>query len=707
MTKEHYISAYLCLFSLIMLFGRYGVCLDRLIESLRDVGTSFAYYFLYLFDRQDRITPTVIRMPAFSVEDYLPFDFVEIERKLDILFENIIDVERFFGYCSFLVRGLNLVLVVLTLILPCVALLFYLRFCNYTKQHVERKEKKRLHQRLPRWIGIGWHQGTKVVSDYRRFLKKNEKYAYVLLVIWLVNTNLMTILCEAVAYYFYILASFDVASIFGQLVKLVFDLILALWALPIWLWLVVGYGLFDKIRINVALDSLRHMEAKNRGFYNSLSMVVMITGSMGTGKTRMAVDMALSFENEFRDRALDLMLKNMLRFPHFDFLRFQKSLMEEVKEGRVNNWAGCRRWVRECRTRYEEEPCSDKLFGYDEKRYSMTYNDGLKILNIWDMLENYAQEYFLYVSVSSLIISNFSIRCDVDQTNPEYFPKWNGDFFKRDPVDMPETSRYAHIIDFDLFRLGCQMNQANKISGAFEFGVIVLTEIGKERGNALENQEYKKNSTKANPKNDMFNAWMKLLRHAGTVEGVCFVRLICDEQRAGSWGADARDTATVLNIKEVLEQETVLGGNWFAPMITCTLLPWYLKYYKKVLTYGNARVPSVERLHAVVSGISAYCDRRLNQYGYKVATVAKQDGTLEDEPVDHEVYVSFKKDYAKRYSTDCYKEYFAERALSAEYDFINSDTYKDDCALLEELERQNSYLVAGLLDLLKSDTANK
>lgn len=42
---------------------RFSNALGRLIESLRDVGISFAYYFCELFDFHDVITPTVNDLP--------------------------------------------------------------------------------------------------------------------------------------------------------------------------------------------------------------------------------------------------------------------------------------------------------------------------------------------------------------------------------------------------------------------------------------------------------------------------------------------------------------------------------------------------------------------------------------------------------------------------------------------------------------------
>lgn len=428
----------------------------------------------------------------------------------------------------------------------------------------------------------------------------------------------------------------------------------------------------------------------------------MLTGSMGTGKTRMAVDIALSNEQEFRSKALELMNRNILRFPKFDFMRFQKELCEEIKADRIKNWDGCRRWVRRRRKQYVENPCPENMFGYDAELHPTTYNDDLKLYDIWEMMENYAQEYFLYVAISSLIIANLSIRSDVEQTDGEYnFPRWKGDFFTRDAKKQTEYSKYAHIIDFDLFRLGCQMNEKNKIAGAFEFGVIVITEIGKERGNNLENKEIKKKEERANQKNDMFNAWMKLLRHAGTVEGVCFVRLICDEQRASSWGADARDTATVINIKEVSERGTTLPFCFIPWLFMDKVIPAYSKFYTGVMTYGNARAKVIKRTHGAVCAFYARYDRILNRYGGMVASVTVQEGNLESEPIPHEYYLMPKKIYSRRYSTDCYKEYFADRAKKSTWSFIQSRSYESDVATLEELESQSSYLIEGLSEMMR------
>ena len=115
---------------------------------------------------------------------------------------------------------------------------------------------------------------------------------------------------------------------------------------------------------------------------------------------------------------------------------------------------------------------------------------------------------------------------------------------------MDSYSRHSHILDFDMLRLGRKVIENNKNANAFEFGVVVITEIGKERGNNLENQDKKKKDEGTNQKNDLFNSWLKMVRHSATVDNYPFVRVITDDQRPTSWGADARDLCDIIHIKE-------------------------------------------------------------------------------------------------------------------------------------------------------------
>lgn len=184
-----------------------------------------------------------------------------------------------------------------------------------------------------------------------------------------------------------------------------------------------------------------------------------------------------------------------------------------------------------------------QLYGYDCKRYGTDFDDALKISRLFDVLETYAMAYFIYVIQSSFIVSNYSIRTDNAQISNGNFPLWLTDFF---PKRRRECSRYAHILDFDVLRLGKKVLENNPKAGSFEFGVVAITEIGKERGNNLELKEVKKGADDTNQKNDLFNSWLKMCRHSATVDNFPFIKVFTDEQRPESWGADARDLCDVI-----------------------------------------------------------------------------------------------------------------------------------------------------------------
>lgn len=153
---------------------------------------------------------------------------------------------------------------------------------------------------------------------------------------------------EALAYYFYFAVSFDVGSLYRQFYKFVVDLSV-LGRVPVILWVIVVIVILNVIRKNIGYSRLERMERKNRGFISSLPIVSMLVAPMGYGKTTQLVDMALSSEIMFRDKALELLLKNSLLFPVFPWIVFEKELQRAMNDHTVYNLATCRQYVRRAR----------------------------------------------------------------------------------------------------------------------------------------------------------------------------------------------------------------------------------------------------------------------------------------------------------------------------------------------------------------------
>ena len=154
--------------------------------------------------------------------------------------------------------------------------------------------------------------------------------------------------------------------------------------------------------------------------------------------------MALSQEVMFRQKAFDILQKNDMKFPMFTWILFEKAMQAEIENGRIYNLATVKCWVVSLQEQSE-------LFGYDNERYGLEYDNGLKSENIYSALSTYAQVYLIYIIESSLIVSNYSIREDNLLIDSGNFPMWLTDFF---PSNFRRNSRHSHILDFDILRLG-------------------------------------------------------------------------------------------------------------------------------------------------------------------------------------------------------------------------------------------------------------
>ena len=181
------------------------------------------------------------------------------------------------------------------------------------------------------------------------------------------------------------------------------------------------------------------------------------------------------------------------------------------------------------------------------------------------MVADYVCLFFIYTIQSSLIVSNYSVRTDAALLGEKHFPVWDSELFRRKPELAETLSKHAHILDYDILRLGRTVLEANPNAGAFEFGVVTVSEVGKERGNNLVLQEMKRNTEETNQKNDLFNTYLKMCRHPATVCNFPFVRILTDEQRPESWGADARDLCSILHIKESGETACMM------PLMRCSM----------------------------------------------------------------------------------------------------------------------------------------
>ncbi len=523
----------------------------RLWEALRDFGLSVAYYFSLIFTGESNIAPTVNGFSnVFKASGYLPTTAEEYKHQIAKFIMTFISKDNFNLWLANLRVGAEKISKGIVLLMPClIALWFVVKRVYSTTNSKHGKNTKPLKTVL--------FINDKVILPVYRLIQgliefiKPKKYVWITwLIMWLLNLNLVSIVVAFLSFYFYFAISFDIPGVFIRIAKLVIDLQVILKIIPPWVFVIAGLFIWDKIRKSRALNKLKHFEARNCGFINELPIVSMSCGSMGKRKTTLITDMALSQEVLFRQEALKRLQTADMKFPYFPWILFEDEIKICMRYRVVYNLATIKLWIEKKRKRYEKHKNSDlQLYGYDTGKYPTVYKNGLYEEDIFDVLSTYARLYFIYVIESSLIVSNYSVRETNEQISLGNFPLWNLSFFGKET-----GGRFSHILDFDTLRLGRKVVEDNKNAGFFEFGIILITEICKERCNNLELKEVKKITGETNQKNDLFNSWLKMCRHSATVDSFPFIKVFTDELRPESWGSDARDLCDIIHIRDCSEQ---------------------------------------------------------------------------------------------------------------------------------------------------------
>ena len=666
----------------------------RLKESVFDLFGGALYYFKALFGARDSPTPSVARYseiwgkPTFAPKDMQGF-FKSAKRYFALLFNG----KNARGYFGHIAQSVGKFSKIILIVLPCLVVLKIVIKRLYAKENTNHGKDTAPLKIFKMTAKFTYQPVKRFVREYLAFLKAYPIIFRCWAALWLAHLNFISIILEFFAYYFYFAVSFDLPSLYVQAVKLFADLRVPLKAFP---WQVTGaiaWLIFNKWRKKIAVSRLRHFEARNCGFINELPIVSLSCGSMGMRKTTLITDMALSQEVMFRQKALEILRENDMKFPYFPWICFEKELKKCMEYHTVYDLASVKAWIIKKRKRYEIHGTgTGQLYGYDIKRYGETYKDGLKTAHIFDVLETYAQAYFIYVTQSSLIVSNYAIRSDNEMADGGNFPLWLTDFFS----EAERPSRHSHILDFDILRLGRKMIENNPKAGSFEFGVVAITEIGKERGNNLELKEIKKIAEETNQKNDLFNSWLKMSRHSATVDNFPFIKVFADEQRPESWGADARELAEVITILSAGEQRIAMPFYTIEEMVCEQAYCTFLRLYDDFRFRRGDNTLLVHILKSVVAKLWKHNEKIKNLYGYSVLALAKQRGTLDGKSKRKKYFLCNQKIYARRFTTDCFSDYFNDLAIKAKIGINDYEEYAGEKASVNELKQQHSYFIGGL-----------
>ncbi len=691
--------------SLALTFTVYWETLKRLGEAFRNLWQSLKLFWFFFLDEERPIEATVLEMQKIPLENYLPFDIDELVRKLNLLPASFFQKEYFLDYSVQALRYFLLFITVSALIV-CLLLLFFQiwKILALSPNTDHGKESKPLQV----WKHTGFRAFCAVrdwIAAFGVFLADHALWWKLWLFVWFFNLNFAGILVDAVAWYFYFAVTADLISLAAsQFFKLVLDLIVTFCSLPAVCWVVIGFLIFDLLRRHIGYKILEHHEQKNRQFLESLPIVLFLNGTMGSKKTTTMTDMALSYEIMFRDKALELILEVDLMFPRFPWILLEKDLCRAMEKKQIYSLASCRKWMEKREKAFWKDPDPARIWGYDIGSDPLEYNNDLEIVEIWQALSDYACLYFIYTIESSLLISNYSVRVDGVLCHAGNFPLWDSDLFRRDPRMMEAISRHAHILDFDVLRIARQVVDENKLKGSFEFGVVLITEIDKERGNQKMLEGVKRIAIETNQKNDGFNSSFMMGRHPATVMHYPFIRFLCDAQRDEAWEAAGRQLSNELYIRKTSSRRLAMPFFVFYDMLFDFVKGKFSEFYPQYrFDCGNSGL-ILRWLHTWAHWIVGHGERIYNRFGYMTAEMEMQVGLKEGETETVSYFLSTKKVYSRRFSTDCYRAFFESGSLKSKKGLPSYPEYKTACATLSELHRQNSNFIRDLEGMKDDDS---
>lgn len=700
--------------ALIPFFFRYAHL--RIAESCVAFWNSGKYYVSELFglELHGELTVNEFTEQPFELPFNLPRTWEEFKTNLSGYWSLFFSMENFTAYMGKVADVLFYITKIILIVMPVFLIGFIISIFVKRKPNNNHGEDSKALRRFKRFEKKVYIPVKNWFIDFFGFVRENTYYLKILAWIWAYSFNIVAIVISFFAYYLYFAAALKTVTIYVQFCKLLMDLSVMTNFIPAFLWVIIAIVVLEFISRKIAYNRLAHRERRNRGFINERGVVTFVVGTMGVGKTMQITDMALSTEVQFRDMALEIMLEIDRHFPHFPFINFEIALKRAIKRHLVYDLPSCRKFVKflckcfcvgfsdiairkSCRRQLEKRygiNYENLCFGYDYERYGLTFDDKLKLTDIWEALEDYACAYFIYTIQSSLLLSNYSIRTDMQYSDLGNFPLWDGDFFKRDSRLIDSNSRFAHILDQDMLRLGTQMLKDNPNRYAFGFGVYIISEIDKERKNTPELREIKASAEECNQKNDLFNVLLKMSRHACVVANRVFVKIFADLQRPDSLGADARELGEIVEIKSKGDKSVTLP--FFAPYYFLKFLDglfvyrWNGFHIHYRYFYGDYTLPFY-LAKSISSLLGNYCERTEKLFGSQTLTLEVENGSREGEVELFKYFRQSKKGESKRYSTDCLSGIFYMRAQANYLSLDDMQEYLGIMATSEELALQNSH----------------
>lgn len=671
----------------------------RTWQAIKDFASSSAYYGVnyvqaFGFAETVDIEPSVTQFPS-DMTAVLPLNWGETKAFLALYGKALFSWENIGAYAIALLDTYYFITWCVLLFLAPAVLIGLLIFFSYRQvdnDHGQISAPLKIWWRLE---DIFWYPPKRFIVGYLQWLKGPGRWLkWILIAIWLYNLNVFTIILEILAYLLYFAFSFDIGNLFVQIGKIAVDATVALTFIPKFVWVLLFIKVFHKNRTEKGFERLKNNEAKNKQFLIDHPENIMATGEPRVGKTQLVTVMTLSQDAIFREKAKAKAFQRQMQFPFFPWAMLEQTIhnMQENVKGynldtirslvallkishsmqhvmskncQLAHFAACRRMGYTGRT--------DFIFGYDVTRFPIKYNNKLKIVEMWESILMYAEEYYIHTCPTPLSVGNFPIRFDIQFVDYGNMRVFNVDPFRSDPADRAEYSQFNHKYYFDMSRLGKKKHPKCPYNNNFEIGSATIAEIGKERGNQVTN---KGNEVKGacNQANDGFEMDAKMHPHGATIDFECYFRIFSDEQRAMDLLAALREIGSELKVSNKSKDKIALPGFHFE-MLCYETATYFVKKFNDFMKLRHGKQTLlyyvVMRLYSIIYN---HYTRIYNQFGYydvDIKLINMAQGQTISESDTYKYHVAFMMGRAEVYDTGYFGVFYDEKLKKSSTGGIN------------------------------------
>lgn len=157
-----------------------------------------------------------------------------------------------------------------------------------------------------------------------------------------------------------------------------------------------------------------------------------------------------------------------------------------------------------------------------------------------------------------------------------------------------------------------------------------------------------------------------------------------------------RDLAEVVTILSAGEQRIAMPFYTIEEMICEQAYCKFLQLYDDFRFRRGDNTLLVHILKTATAKLWKHNEKIKNLYGYSVLALAKQRGTLDGKAKKKKYFLCNRKIYARRFTTDCFSDYFNDLAIKAKIGINDYEEYAGEKASVNELKQQHSYFTGGL-----------